>query len=135
MNPFIVTLGTLSIVRGVALVVSDAQVETGLPPVFDVARLRTASGPSPCPSSSSARLAAATWLLLARTQWGRWIYAVGGNPEGARRVGLPGRPRPALRLRPLRAERRRGGLLVAGPDRRGLAAGRASCSSSTRSRR
>jgi len=21
--------------------------------------------------------------------WGRWIYAVGGNPEGARRTGIP----------------------------------------------
>ena len=25
----------------------------------------------------------------ARTQWGRWIYAVGGNPEAARRAGIP----------------------------------------------
>jgi ribose transport system permease protein len=27
--------------------------------------------------------------VLARTQWGRWIYAVGGNPDAARRVGIP----------------------------------------------
>ncbi len=26
---------------------------------------------------------------LARVVWGRWIYAVGGNPEGARRAGIP----------------------------------------------
>ena len=31
MNPFIVTLGMLSIVRGAALVISDAQTATGMP--------------------------------------------------------------------------------------------------------
>ena len=33
MNPFIVTLGTLGIVRGLALVISDGQTRTGLHPV------------------------------------------------------------------------------------------------------
>jgi simple sugar transport system permease protein len=32
--------------------------------------------------------AAATWLLL-RTRWGNWIYASGGGPEAARRMGVP----------------------------------------------
>src|SRR5207247_1440894 len=35
MNPFIVTLGMLSIARGVALVVTDAETKTGLPPLVD----------------------------------------------------------------------------------------------------
>jgi ribose transport system permease protein len=88
MNPFIVTLGTLSIVRGVALVVSDAETRSGLPPL--VQTLGTGLvGPIPAPALLVAGLAVATWLLLARTQWGRWIYAVGGNPDAARRVGLP----------------------------------------------
>lgn len=26
--------------------------------------------------------------LLSRTQWGQWMYAVGGNPEAARRTGI-----------------------------------------------
>ncbi len=29
------------------------------------------------------------WVLLARTVWGRWIYAIGGAPEAAKRAGLP----------------------------------------------
>jgi ribose transport system permease protein len=88
MNPFIVTLGTLSIVRGVALVVSDAETRSGLPPL--VQTLGTGLvGPIPAPALLVAGLAVATWVLLARTQWGRWIYAVGGNPDAARRVGLP----------------------------------------------
>jgi simple sugar transport system permease protein len=31
---------------------------------------------------------AATWLLLRRTTWGRQLFAMGDNPEGARRVGV-----------------------------------------------
>jgi ribose transport system permease protein len=88
MNPFIVTLGMLSIVRGAALVVSDAQTLTGLPPV--VQDLGTGLvGPVPAPAVLVAALALVTWIVLARTQWGRWIYAVGGNPDAARRVGIP----------------------------------------------
>jgi len=88
MNPFIVTLGTLSIVRGAALVVSDAQTVSGLPPL--VQTLGTDKvGPVPAPALLVAVLGALAYLLLARTQWGRWIYAVGGNPDAARRVGIP----------------------------------------------
>ena len=54
MNPFIVTLGTLSIVRGVALVVSDAQTVTGMPPA--------SSGSAP---ASSGRCPVPALLVLA----------------------------------------------------------------------
>ena len=87
-NPFIVTLGTLGIVRGLALVVSDGQTETGLPPVVGMLGSETV-GRVPVPVLLVAVLALLTWLLLERTQWGRWIYAIGGNPDGARRAGLP----------------------------------------------
>jgi ribose transport system permease protein len=88
MNPFIVTLGMLSIVRGVALVVSDAQTATGMPQA--VQTLGTGSiGPLPVPAVLVAALALIGWVMLTRTQWGRWIYAVGGDPDAARRVGIP----------------------------------------------
>ena len=45
--------------------------------------------PVPLPAVLAAALALAAWLLLSRTRWGRWIYAVGGNPEGARKMGIP----------------------------------------------
>jgi simple sugar transport system permease protein len=32
-------------------------------------------------------LAIATWFLLARTKWGRVMYAIGSNPEAARLAG------------------------------------------------
>jgi ribose transport system permease protein len=87
-NPFIVTLGTLGIVRGLALVVSDGQTETGLPGVFETLGSGTV-GSIPVPVLLVAVLAGLAALLLDRTQWGRWIYAVGGNPDGARRAGIP----------------------------------------------
>jgi ribose transport system permease protein len=88
MNPFIVTLGMLSIVRGAALVISDAETATGMPQA--VQTLGTASiGPLPVPTVLVAALALIAWAMLTRTQWGRWIYAVGGDPDAARRVGIP----------------------------------------------
>lgn len=88
LNPFIVTLGTLGIARGLALVLSDGQTRTGLPPVVSTLGSGTVAG-VPVPVLLVAALALAVGVLLARTQWGRWIYAVGGNPEAARRAGIP----------------------------------------------
>ena len=34
-------------------------------------------------------LALVAWVVSRRMQWGRWIYAIGGNQEGARRAGIP----------------------------------------------
>lgn len=88
LNPFIVTLGTLGIARGLALVLADGQTRTGLPPV--VSTLGSGSvGGVPVPVLVVAGLGLLVGVLLGRTQWGRWIYAVGGNPEAARRAGIP----------------------------------------------
>jgi ribose transport system permease protein len=88
MNPFIVTLGTLGIARGLALVVSGGETRTGLPPVVSTLGSGTVLG-IPVPVVLVAALALGVGTLLGRTQWGRWIYAVGGNPEAARRAGIP----------------------------------------------
>ena len=88
MNPFIVTLGMLSIVRGTALVLSDAQTATGMPQAVQTMGTGLI-GPLPVPAVLVAGLAFAAWVMLTRTQWGRWIYAVGGDPDAARRVGIP----------------------------------------------
>src|SRR5215217_5077606 len=69
MNPFIVTLGTLGIVRGLALVVADGQTQTGLPPVIATLGSGTVGG-IPVPVLVVAGLAAALGVLLGATQWG-----------------------------------------------------------------
>jgi len=88
MNPFIVTLGMLGIARGLALVISDGETKTGLAPVVEAIGSHSALG-VPLPVLLVAALALAVGVLLSRTQWGRWIYAVGGNPDAARRAGIP----------------------------------------------
>ena len=95
---FIVTLGTLFILRGLTIAVTRALTRRtqlgGLDqvPGYDTARLVFASD-SVGPFRVSivwwlALAAAATWVLL-RTRWGNWIFAAGGAPEAARRLGVP----------------------------------------------
>jgi ribose transport system permease protein len=88
MNPFIVTLGTLGIARGLALVVSGGETRTGLAGAVDALGSGTVAG-VPVPVIVVGGLAVVLGTLLGRTQWGRWVYAVGGNPEAARRTGIP----------------------------------------------
>ena len=87
-HPFIITLATLSIARGAALGLSGGQPVQGVPAVVE-----TIGGESlgwlPVSTFLVAVVAIAAALLLTRVVWGRWIYAVGGNPEGARRAGIP----------------------------------------------
>ena len=90
-HPFIVTLATLSIARGLALGISGGQPISGMPEIVRTIGAGSASG-SPLAaergvSRSDRRRAIA--LMLSRVVWGRWIYAVGGSPEGARRLGIP----------------------------------------------
>jgi ribose transport system permease protein len=87
-NAFIVTLGTLSIVRGVALLAADAQVNVGVPDIV-AATGSDKLGPIPVPTVLVLALGALAWVFTTKTQWGRWIYAVGGDPDGARKVGIP----------------------------------------------
>jgi ribose transport system permease protein len=89
-HPFIVTLATLSICRGLAFEISGGQNITGVAPALQfIGRQQILGLPF------SAYLVAAIALLLWRGRtliWGRWIYAVGGNPEAAVRSGIPINP-------------------------------------------
>ena len=87
-HPFIVTLASLSIVRGLALWAASGTLIAGMP-----GTVQTLGGGSIdwLPYSFFIVLGLAL-LALAATAflvWGRWLYAVGGNPEGARRAGIP----------------------------------------------
>jgi ribose transport system permease protein len=87
-HPFITTLAMMSVARGVALVISDGQPKSGMPE-----SIRTIGGDSiswfPLSAFVVAVAAALVALALYRLTWGRWVYAVGGNPEAARRTGIP----------------------------------------------
>jgi ribose transport system permease protein len=87
-HPFIITLATLSIARGLALGLSGGQPIRGMPHVVD-----SIGGGSvgwlPHSTFLVAFVAIGVTVFLSRVVWGRWVYAVGGNPEGARRLGVP----------------------------------------------
>lgn len=90
-HPFIITLATLSIARGLALRLSDGQPKRGMP-----AAVRSIGNDSigwlPHSTFLVAGIAVLGAVVLSRLVWGRWIYASGGNPEAARRTGIPVRP-------------------------------------------
>jgi ribose transport system permease protein len=87
-HPFVITLATLSIVRGLALFFSGGQPLKGMPPVVNTIG-GGLIGSLPNSTFVVAGLGIVITIFLGRMVWGRWIYAVGGNPEAARRTGIP----------------------------------------------
>jgi len=87
-SPFIVTLGMMGMVRGLALVVSRGLPVVGIPQGFE--RVGEGNlGPLPVPLVMLAILSVAMHFLLERTKLGRYAYAMGSNPEAARYAGVP----------------------------------------------
>ena len=85
--PFIVTLGTLTAIRGVArLIGSDTTVfNSDLP--FAVIGNGSIFG-VPWLVIIALVVVVISWLILRRTVLGTWIYAIGGNAEAARLAGI-----------------------------------------------
>ena len=85
--PFALTLGTLSIVHALALIITSGQTIYGMP----LAYMTPGAGyvwKIPIPVIVSIGLTAVTWVLLYTTRFGRHMYAVGGDPEAARLAGV-----------------------------------------------
>jgi len=85
--PFIVTLGMMSIVRGAALVVTEGRPVSGFDPLFrSVATGQPGGVPAPILATMAVYLLA--HLVLTRTTFGRYVYAIGGNEEATRLAGV-----------------------------------------------
>jgi len=85
--PFIVTLGTMSIARGAALLVTEGRPISGFAPAFRA--LATGRvGFVPAPVLVMAVVYAVAHFVLTRTTFGRYVYAIGGNEEAARLSGV-----------------------------------------------
>jgi ribose transport system permease protein len=87
-SSFVVTLGMLSIATGLAYVVSDGSTITGLPALVDDIGSQDVGG-LPISALVVLGFAIVVAVLTMRLQWGRWIYAVGGNRDAGERVGIP----------------------------------------------
>jgi ribose/xylose/arabinose/galactoside ABC-type transport system permease subunit len=88
-HPFIITLGTMAIFRGLAFVVTKGQSIGGFPPVFrDLIRREVGDGLSLVPLGVMILVAVAGGLYLSRQAAGRRIYAIGGNEIASRFSGI-----------------------------------------------
>lgn len=86
-TPFIVTLALMTILRGLAFVVTDGRPVWDLPEEFStIASGRIFGIPAPTLVMLAAFLSA--HVILTRTRFGRYVYAVGGNAEAARLAGI-----------------------------------------------
>lgn len=93
----IVTLGTLSAFRGFLLTFVGSKLISNLPPdmrafsrLFMI-RGTTAEGyffSLPWAFAALVAVVVVTWFLLHHTLLGRSIFAIGGSPESARRIGI-----------------------------------------------
>ena len=87
-HPLIVTLATLAAFRGVALALTRGRTIQAFPPGFARLTADTYLGvPLPMWLFAAAALAAA--VFLARTPYGRFLYAMGHNETAARYSGVP----------------------------------------------
>ncbi|MFL5332867.1 MAG: ABC transporter permease [Geminicoccaceae bacterium] len=88
-HPFIITLATLSICRGLALQLAIGHTTMrGMPDAIAALGDSSVLG---LPNSLLVVMAVAgVSLLMARFMvWSRWIYAVGGDPQAALEMGIP----------------------------------------------
>jgi D-allose transport system permease protein len=82
LHPFIITLGTNAIFRGVTLIVSGARPVFGFPYGF-IDRVAGSVIYVPVPILVALVMAIVLWYVTRQTRVGRNIYAVGGNREAA----------------------------------------------------
>ncbi|HJZ72768.1 MAG TPA: hypothetical protein VKE51_13575 [Vicinamibacterales bacterium] len=85
--PFIVTLGTMSIARGAALLVTEGRPISGFAPAFRLFATGRV-GFVPAPVIATAVVYVIAHLVLTRTTFGRYVYAIGGNEEATRLSGV-----------------------------------------------
>jgi ribose/xylose/arabinose/galactoside ABC-type transport system permease subunit len=90
-HPFIITLGTMWMLRGIAFVASRAESILVPTPLTDFAKASLGLGGGLYPVPMLAMLAAAGvgTVYLTRTVMGRHVFAFGGNLEASRFAGLP----------------------------------------------
>lgn len=86
--PMIATLGMQSIARGIAYTITGGYPIGSLPDSFKVIGLGNA-GPIPIPIIIMVVMAVIAIIFLRLTVVGRWVYAIGGNEDGARLSGVP----------------------------------------------
>ena len=88
-HPFIITLGAMAILRGIAFVATKGQSIGGFPDAFrDFVRFEIGGGLSIVPLLFMIAVTLVGWIFLSRMAAGRRVYAIGGNELAATFSGI-----------------------------------------------
>lgn len=85
--PFIMTLATLTALRGIGLLITNGATISGMPDAFTSFSLASFAG-IPSLFWMVVLVAVPAYVLLGHTRWGRYLYAIGSNAEAARLTGV-----------------------------------------------
>ncbi|HEX7974550.1 MAG TPA: ABC transporter permease [Anaerolineales bacterium] len=85
--PFIATYGMLVFVQGARLAYTKGQASGTVPELLRAISIRDV-GPFPAALLVGLLVGGIILFFLMRTRYGRWVYAVGGNPAAARYAGI-----------------------------------------------
>jgi len=88
LNPFITTLGMMSVARGFVYIPTNAAGVYGAPDDFNILGAGLIDG-IPIPLIILLVVAVIAHIVLSRTPLGRYTYAIGSNAEAARLSGIP----------------------------------------------
>ncbi|MDL9978670.1 ABC transporter permease [Microbacterium sp. ASV49] len=86
-NPFIATLATSLMLAGIAVAISGGLLVSVTDPAFTALGQGVVLGLT-IPGAAFVVIFFIAWFVLARTVYGRRVYAVGGSPEAARLSGI-----------------------------------------------
>lgn len=86
--PFIVTIGSMNLYRGISLVITKGMPIYGLPSEFTYFGKGDLGQINP-PIVIGMVLIVLSFFVLKYTKWGQYTLALGGNEEALRRVGVP----------------------------------------------
>ncbi len=87
-HPLVMTLGMTSVVQGAALLYTNGAPKGRAAPLLSRLATERLFGVVPYVLLIWAAVAALIVLLLHRTVWGRWLYAVGNSPKAAAYSGV-----------------------------------------------
>lgn len=86
-NPFVSTLGTMTIVRGLVYIYTRGEPVYGFPAKYNIIGMGN-WGVIPIPMVSWFVMAALCYFALKYTKFGIYVYAVGGNEDSAKLSGV-----------------------------------------------
>ena len=89
LHPLVVTLGTFALFQGLAYGLDGRAGRLGFPSLVRLLRPGIPAGRGAGPAHHLLVAVVVVWVILSRTSFGRYVYAIGNNEEAARFSGVP----------------------------------------------